>query len=89
MNGQLKKIIGVTGDRVLVSANLDNRANTTDSLPTESLALYVNGNGAVLALTPEQAAQRAGLAGQQTPIGDQPTQQSAPAPPMPGYQQTE
>jgi hypothetical protein len=97
MNGQgLKRVLGVTGDRLRVSDNPT--ASATNPGNTEELALYVNGGGIILALTPEQAAQRLSLTSGEPATG-QPshtgrTGQPKPAPqapsdsPLGNYQQS-
>lgn len=95
MNSELKRVLGVTGDRLRVSSSPTPSA--TDPGHTEELALYVNGGGIILALTPEQVNQRLSLAGNAQAINTtnkpadqaQPERPKAPGDPSLGdYQQT-
>jgi len=95
MNGQLRRVIGILGDRV--------RVGSPDGAGVgEELRLYVNGGGQLLALTAEQARHRQAL--DPSPVTTEPEQPSpgstsspaepgdAPAAPdnpaLEGYQQT-
>lgn len=85
MNGSgLKRVLGVTGDRLRVSDSP--MPTATNPGHTEELALYVNGGGIILALTPEQVNQRLSIGSKESPAHppDLPRPKAKPAPQTPG-----